>query len=349
MVDRLKQLFAKSDDPYAGADLDLARRMAAILCVLGALLSLVLWPLSPMNRAIGDAGWLIGTGIILWGATIAVTLRSRSFTWTFERFLVCAYLGVVTISVMQWLAGGSDAPYENLLLLPLVFVSATNPPRRVAPLLLVIAAALAAPLVYNGWSGDVAAGSIATIVLWTALSFVIVTMMTGIRAQRLALRHGEAQAREEARIDELTEIGNRRAFVEVLADEIARTERMDVELTVAMADIVNFKLINDEWGHLEGDRVLRSVAQALAGELRSPDSVFRWGGDEFALILPGTGEEGAAQLGERLCNRVAAACRRPDAEQIRIRFGAAELGDRMDCDALLEAADLALLGERTRG
>ena len=349
MATRLKQLFAKSDEPYAGADIDLARRMAAILCVLGALLTLILWPLSPLDRAIGDAGWLIGAGIVLWGAAIALALRSRSFTWTFERFLVCSYLGVATISVMQWLAGGADAPYKNLLLLPLVFVSATNPPRRVAPLLLLIAAALAAPLAYNGWSGDVAAGIIATIVLWTALSFVIVIMMSGIRAQRLALRHDEAKAREEARIDELTGIGNRRAFDEGLADEIARADRMDVELTVAMADIVNFKAINDEWGHLEGDRVLRAVAEAMANELRTPDRVYRWGGDEFALILPGTGEDGATCLGERLLNKVAAACRRPDGEQILVRFGAAELRDGMDCKALLEAADLALLAERTRG
>jgi diguanylate cyclase (GGDEF)-like protein len=349
MIARLKQLFAKSADPYAGADIELARRMAAILCVLGALLTLILWPLSPLDREIGDAGWLIGAGIVIWGAGIAVTLRSRSFTWTFERFLVCAYLGVATIAVMQWLAGGAEAPYKNLLLLPLVFVSATNPPRRVAPLLLVIAATLAAPLAYNGWNGDAAAGIIATIVLWTALSFVIVTVMTGIRAQRLALRHGEARAREEARIDELTEIGNRRAFDEALADEVARAERTGVDLTVAMADIVNFKLINDEFGHLEGDKVLREVALAMAKELRLPDRVFRWGGDEFALILPGTDEAGAGQLGERLRNKVAAVCRRPDSRQIQIRFGVAERDEDMRREALLEAADLALLGERTRG
>jgi diguanylate cyclase (GGDEF)-like protein len=349
MMARLKQLLAKSDDPYAGADIALARRMGAILCVLGSLLTAALWPLSPLDREVGSAGWAIGGAIVLWGAGLAFAIRSPRFKWTFEQLLVCSYFGVVTISAMQWLAGGADAPYENLLLLPILFVSATNPPRRVLPLLLAIAAALAAPLVYNGWSGDVAASAIATFVLWTALAFVIFTLMSGIRAQRLAMRQGEAKAREEARIDELTMIGNRRAFEEALTDEIARAARMEVELSVAMADIENFKSINDEWGHLEGDRVLRAVAQAMGDELRSPDRVFRWGGDEFALILPGTSAAGARQLGERLQNKVAAACRRPDSEQIGIRFGAAGHGEGMDREALLEAADLALLAERTRG
>src|SRR5436190_16491166 len=324
MIGSLKQLFAKSDDPYAGADLPLARRMGALLCALGSLLTVALWPLSPLDSAIGEVGWIIGGAFVLWGAALAYTVRSSSFNWTFERLLVCAYLGVLTVSVMQWLAGGPEAPYKHLMLLPLVFASATNPPRRVLPLLLVVDVALLAPLVYNGWDGEVAAGILATMVLWTALSFVIFIMMAGIRAQRLALRHGEAIAREEARIDELTAIGNRRAFEEALTDEIARAERTDVDLTVAMADIVNFKLINDDFGHLEGDRALRSVAQAIADELRLPDRVFRWGGDEFALILPGTDEGGAGQLGERLRNKVAAACRRPDGEQICIRFGTAE-------------------------
>ena len=349
MKQRLKQLFAKSDDPYAGADIALARRMAAILTVLGAALTVVLWPLSPLDREIGSAGWAIGAGIVLWGAALAYAIRSPRFVWTFELLLVCSYFGVVTIATMQWLAGGAEAPYENFLVLPMLFVAATNPPRRVLPLLLAIAAALAAPLLYNGWSGDAAASAIATFVLWSALAFVIFTLMSGIRAQRLAMRQGEAAAREEARVDELTAIGNRRAFVEALTVEIARASRMGVELSVAMADIENFKLINDEWGHLEGDRVLRAVAQAIAGELRLPDGVFRWGGDEFALILPGTGAEGAGQLGERLLNKVAAACRRPDSEQIRIRFGCAEHHEGMDREALLEAADLALLAERTRG
>jgi diguanylate cyclase (GGDEF)-like protein len=345
-MSRLRQLFARQDDPYAGADIVLARKMAGILCVLGVALTVLLWPLSPIDRQIGDLGWVAGAVIVAWGAAIAVTIRLDLVEWTFERFLVCSYLGVGTIAAMEWLAGGGNAPYENLMLLPMLFVSATNPARRVLPLLGAIALALAAPLAYNGWNGDVAAGLIATMVLWSALSFVIFTLMSGIRAQRIAMRNEEALAREQARSDELTGIGNRRAFEEAIADEVVRAGRMNVPLSVAMMDIVDFKRINDDWGHLEGDNCLRRVAEAISTELRAPDRCFRWGGDEFVLLLPGTNAEGAAQLAERLGHKVSAACRRPDDEAIVARFGAAELHDGMTVSELVESADLALLAAR---
>jgi diguanylate cyclase (GGDEF)-like protein len=213
---------------------------------------------------------------------------------------------------------------------------------------LAIGVVLALPLAYNGWSGDFAASAIATMVLWTALAFVIFTLMSGIRAQRLALRQDEARAREEARIDELTGIGNRRAFEEAIEDEIARASRMNLPLGVALGDIVNFKPVNDEWGHLEGDQVLRRVAETIAGELRAPDRCFRWGGDEFALILPGTATDGGTELADRIHNKVAVVCRRPDNEAISVRFGVAELHEGMTGTELVESADLALLGEKTR-
>ena len=348
MAERLRRLFAKQQDPYAGADIVLARKMGGILASLGGVLVVVLVPFSPLDREIGDAGWLIGAAILIWGGVVVWTTRSGRIDWSFEMFLAAAYAGIAQIALLQWLAGGFSAPYANLLLLPMLFVAATNPARRVLALLLAIAVALALPLAYNGWSGDVAASAIATMVLWTALTFVIFTLMSGIRAQRLALRENEAQAREEARVDELTGIGNRRAFEEAIEDEIARATRMKLPLGVALGDIVSFKQVNDEWGHLEGDEALRGVAAAIADELRAPDRVFRWGGDEFALLLPGTATDGGVELAERIQNKVAVVCRRPDDEAIRVRFGVAELHDGMTGTELVESADLALLAEKTR-
>jgi diguanylate cyclase (GGDEF)-like protein len=342
----LKRLFAKQEDPYAGADIAIARRMATILCVLGSVLILALWPLSPIDRQIGDGGWIVGGAIVLWGFGLAVTMRR--FAWTFEQFLVAAYIGIATIAIMQWLAGGEGAPYQNLLLLPMLFVAATNPARRVLPVLGAIGLALAAPLAYEGWSGDAAASAIATMVLWSAMAFVIFTLMSGIRAQRLAMRREEAQARDEARKDDLTGIGNRRAFEERLEDELARARRMKLPLSMAMIDLDDFKLINDEWGHLEGDEVLRRVAAAMSSELRTPDRAFRWGGDEFAILFPGATSEGAERAAERLRNKVAAACRRPDGEPIQSRFGISELREPMTGADLVAAADLALMAARSR-
>jgi diguanylate cyclase len=159
---------------------------------------------------------------------------------------------------------------------------------------------------------------------------------------------GEELARAEARVDELTEIANRRAFEEALQDEISRAERMDTPLSMAMGDIDHFKSINDEFGHLEGDRCLNGVAQAMNSELRVPDRVFRWGGDEFVLLLPGADEDGAQAVIERLQAKVSAACRRPNDEPIWIHFAAAQLQPGMTAEDLRAAADLALMAERAQ-
>jgi GGDEF domain-containing protein len=86
----------------------------------------------------------------------------------------------------------------------------------------------------------------------------------------------------------------------------------------------------------------------MDSELRTPDRVFRWGGDEFTLLLPGTKGEGANVVIGRIQNKVSAACRRPDNEPVWIHFAAAELRPNMTATELTEAADLALMAERAR-
>jgi diguanylate cyclase (GGDEF)-like protein len=350
MLRSLKMLFARQDDPYLGVDLDLARKMASVFWVMGALLTLALWPLSPPNDsgAIGSSGWAVGSVAIFVGVLFAYAIRARPSLWSFKLMLAAAYVGVVGISVMQWLAGGNGAPYLSLLLLPVLFISAIYPPRAMAIFLAAVGLSLAAPPIYDGLSGNAAAGAIAPLVLWTALSAAILLLMKTIRGQRIALRHEQERARKEARLDELTVIGNRRAFEETLDEEIARADRMGTPLSMAMGDIEHFKRINDEFGHLEGDRCLRGVAQAMDSELRTPDRVFRWGGDEFTLLLPGTDAEGANVVSGRVQAKVSAACRRPDNEPVWIHFAAAELRPNMTATELTEAADLALLAERAQ-
>jgi diguanylate cyclase (GGDEF)-like protein len=348
MAGSLKHLFAKQADPYAGADLDLTRRLGAWFWIVNSVLAVALWPLSPIDREAGDAGWLIGDAMIIAAVAFAVALRTGRLRIGFTGVLVSCYLGAVGIAVMQWLAGGGTAPYDGLLLNLLLLVSATNPLRRLVPFVGFVAVLLALPLVYGGWDQATAAKSLAQFVIWFPLSILVMLMMTNIRAQRLTMRRTEEQARSEARRDDLTGICNRRAFDEALADEISRAERMGTPLSMAMGDIEHFKLINDEFGHLEGDHCLLRVAQAMETELRKPDRVFRWGGDEFVLLLPGTGKAGSEVLIERVQAKVAAACRRPDQEPIWIHFAAAELRNGMSAKELCEAADLALMAERTQ-
>ncbi|MDP2306227.1 MAG: GGDEF domain-containing protein [Pseudomonadota bacterium] len=126
----------------------------------------------------------------------------------------------------------------------------------------------------------------------------------------LTLRGAYAHERALARTDAVTGAPNRRAFEErarALLRQHARTGR---PFTAAGLDLDGFKAVNDRLGHAEGDRVLRAVAETLAGAVRSTDFVARCGGDEFALLLPDTDERGAqlllARLRGALCDAMAA-------------------------------------------
>ncbi|HSS34464.1 MAG TPA: GGDEF domain-containing protein [Solirubrobacterales bacterium] len=107
-----------------------------------------------------------------------------------------------------------------------------------------------------------------------------------------------------ARRDELTGVGNYRALHERLAEEISRHQRHRREFALVLLDLDGFKQINEEHGHLEGDRLLAEIGQALQDEVRREDSVFRQGGDEFAVIVPEAGAEEAEEVAMRLCGRV---------------------------------------------
>jgi diguanylate cyclase (GGDEF)-like protein len=348
MLRSLKLLFAKQADPYAGADLGLTKRLGSWFWMVNSVLAVALWAFSPIDKQIGDPGWLIGDVLVVAAISFALSLRSERFTIGFTGVLVSCYVGAFGIAGMQWLAGGETAPYDGLLLNLVLLVAATNPLRRLAPFIGYVGLLLAVPLAYGGWQNATAAKVLAEFVIWAPLAMLVFLMMSSIRAQRLSMRRDEAQAREEARLDELTVIGNRRAFEEALVDEISRADRMNTPFSMAMGDIEHFKGINDEFGHLEGDKVLHRVAQAMDQELRRPDRVFRWGGDEFVLLLPGTAKEDADVVIGRIQAKVCAACRRPDNEPIWIHFAAAELQPGMTPKQLCEAADLALMVERSR-
>ena len=347
-MSRIKQFFAKQADPYAGADLGLTQRLGSVFWLVSALLAVALWPFSPIDRQIGDLGWIIGDVLVIAAIAFAVTLRTQRISIGFDGVLISCWVGATGIAGMQWLAGGGTAPYDGLLLNLLLLAAAINPARRLLTFVGFVSALLFAPLAYGGWDSATAAKVLAEFVIWTPLAFLVFMMMTSIRAQRLAMRAEEEQARSEARQDELTGVCNRRAFEEAVQDEISRAHRMETPLAMAMGDIEHFKRINDEFGHLEGDRALHGVAQALDSELRAPDRVYRWGGDEFVLLLPGTTAEDAAVLIDRLQEKVSDLCRRPDDEPIWIHFAAAELQTGMSPKELCAAADLALMAERAQ-
>ena len=175
--------------------------------------------------------------------------------------------------------------------------------------------------------------------------------LVGHAAIALANVRKHKTVEKQALIDPLTGLANRRVAEGALETELARADRFDEPLAMLMTDLDDFKTINDRWGHPFGDEVLREFAGALTESIREIDLSGRWGGEEFAVVLPGTDVEGGAALAERirdnLRRRVITA---PDGERVEVTasFGVAAYPEVRTKDDLVAAADAALY-EAKRG
>jgi two-component system, cell cycle response regulator len=171
-----------------------------------------------------------------------------------------------------------------------------------------------------------------------------------LRIQK-ALEH--ARTRRLASTDGLTEVYNHRTFQERLSQEIARADRYSRPLSLLMIDVDHFKVYNDTYGHPQGDIVLQDLARLLQEMSRTSDTVARWGGEEFAIILPETDSVGAQKIGQRLREQVEGYLF-PGKElmpggTLTISIGVATHAPAGSRDALLQAADTALYTAKHEG
>jgi diguanylate cyclase (GGDEF)-like protein len=134
-------------------------------------------------------------------------------------------------------------------------------------------------------------------VFFTILSMVIAFTITVLNSIR---RNAERELMLMASTDPLTGLLNRRAFLERFEYERVRSSRYDERISVILADIDHFKRVNDTLGHEAGDYVLRVIADLLRKNLREQDSICRWGGEEFIVLLPMTDLESAVETAEKL-------------------------------------------------
>lgn len=162
----------------------------------------------------------------------------------------------------------------------------------------------------------------------------------------------QEQLRDQADRDALTGLYNRRYFDSTLQRELARCEREETPLSVAMIDIDQFKRINDDYGHPAGDEVIRTLAAILAKQARAPDCACRYGGEEFMLLLPGVDMATAAQRAEKWREEFAATAVQFDEVEVRSTLSvgiAAFPTDGRQAADLIRAADLALYRAKTAG
>mgnify|MGYP005850037223 CR=1 FL=1 len=139
--------------------------------------------------------------------------------------------------------------------------------------------------------------------------------------------------------DPLTGLYNRRCFYNRISYETEKMKRTKLSLSLAIIDIDNFKIINDTYGHLEGDRVLMELAGIFKTNARTCDTVIRWGGEEFAMILPETDKNGALTFAERI--RALVECS-DWSYRITVCIGVTTVYQEQDSDKIMYLADRAL-------
>ncbi len=162
--------------------------------------------------------------------------------------------------------------------------------------------------------------------------------------------HYVDRVKQLAYLDGLTGIFNRRFFELRIAEELERARRFNTGMAVVMVDIDQFKRLNDEFGHLLGDEVLRQVSSIFHQQLRKIDVVCRYGGEEFAILLAQTNQQHAIGVAEKL-RRMVEAWQFPGVPRaVTISVGAATCPDHgVTRDELVKAADLGLYAAKQAG
>jgi diguanylate cyclase (GGDEF)-like protein len=251
-------------------------------------------------------------------------------------FWAAAFAQVPALTLMQAYSGGPASGYSVLVIMAMVWfgLEATDP--ELAAGLLVLAACCALPMVVIGapayplsWGH----ASLLTLVgLSVATSLRAVTRELGTLAQRFA---------QEAVVDDLTGLLNRRGWRYTAPRELARAARSGNPITLVTLDLDNFKELNDELGHAQGDDALRDTAERIRATLRAGDVVARLGGDEFVALLTNSTLTGSVAAIERL--------REATPEREAFSAGIAVWDRNEDLPALLHRSDLALYAAKEAG
>jgi len=265
-------------------------RLAGLLFAVGAIVSVpanALFTDPPVGQA---AHWVNLLAFVSGIVCLAVPWRRVPERW----FHVLPVVGTIEVALSVWSIGAHGGVYSWYYVLVAVFTAYAFDRRgQIAAHMGFVAIAFAAPIAYLPSASN---APIRTVVAVP----VILTVAAVVTYLREGLEQGKALLAEQARTDALTGVANLRVRDERLEYELARHRRVGRELSVLVLDLDRFKEVNDTFGHLAGDRLLRDVAAVLSATIRSGDTVARPGGDEFCVIAPETGRGEAQRLAERI-------------------------------------------------
>lgn len=246
---------------------------------------------------------------------------------------------LLTIGIGVAISGGPDSPALSWMVLPVLISAARFRPQVVAVGVgLTVVAILLATL---------ASDPHATLADPTPVMATL-ALLAGVVSPVLALQAAELHHRSEAIIDPLTGLLNRHALGPRFVELAYQAKIADQPLCLLLCDIDGFKQINDEHGHARGDAVLRDIAYEMRKRLRSFELVYRLGGEEFLILLPGISRSGGRRIAERLRSTVEQAC--PTGLRITVSLGlSAARGGEVDYESLFAAADEALYEAKRAG
>lgn len=331
------------------------------------------WSLALLLFPFGAAGYLLdGTAQQVWANPLANSLlvAGASSAWAAARslrraspkawqILLCPAVTAVASALdnpatNDW-AGGPVFLASMCLLFALAFSDVASPPAGYAHVQVPLAVASGflavyyfcrwAAFLWGGPQGEVFVqyfGSqqttIITMLLLVVGSFSMAALSNEDVSQNLRVRASE---------DPLTGVLNRAGFLDLAAGKMQGTNRTGNPNSLILADLDDFKTVNDTYGHPAGDLVLQAFAAACAAEVLSTDLVARFGGEEFIILLPGTGPEEANAIALRISHTFRATDK--DLRHPTVSYGIASAGAGAALETMIEAADGALYSAKSQG
>ncbi len=292
--------------------------------------------------------WLNVVSIVMYVTAYVLITRRKNIA-----ALVLIWTEVLTHAAIGTMLVGWDSGFNYYLLMfiPAIVVSSSGL-RMYVPLALLFAAYLALHWAAQHFGAQAPLGNTALLFLnvFNVSIFFCMASYTA-RFYYTLVRRTEAKLRELATRDTLTGLANRRHLLDVAQQEIARAAHSGHPVSIVVADIDDFKRINDGHGHDAGDQVLIHASRLFLNLCRPQDTVARWGGEEFLFLLPATDEPNAREFAERVRANVAATqVQHADASfSVSISMGVATLADSETLESAIGRADGALYRSKIEG